>query len=79
MGKPLTIQPEDDRRIELLKKKLGVTTKIEVVRSALKLLELDVDRIERVARWERAAKIVGKSGLKLLKEFQSPNRFNKIP
>jgi hypothetical protein len=39
MGKPFTIQKEDDIKIEILKKQFGFKTKIEVVRSALNLLE----------------------------------------
>ncbi|MDZ4660578.1 MAG: hypothetical protein SGJ18_03045 [Pseudomonadota bacterium] len=79
MGKPLTIQAEDDVKIEALKKQLGLKTKIEVVRSALKLLEAEADRQTRVERWRKAAKIVGGSGLEILKEFVNPNRFKNIP
>jgi hypothetical protein len=79
MGKPLMIQIEDDERIESLKKRLGAKTKIDIVRSALKLLEEDTSRIERIKRWERAAKIVGKSGLEVLKAFQTSDRFTKLP
>lgn len=79
MGKPLMIQPEDDNRIESLKEKTGARSKVDVVRAALTLLEEDVKRSERVKRWERAAKVVGKSGLDVLKEFQTPERFKKLP
>ena len=79
MGKPLMIQPEDDNRIESLKEKTGAKSKVDVVRAALALLEEDVRRSERVKRWERAAKVVGKSGLDVLKEFQTPERFKKLP
>lgn len=79
MGKPLTIQPEDDAKIEVLKKQLGMKTKIEVVRSALRLLEAEADRLVRIARWRRAAKIVGGSGLEVSKEFTNPDRFKNIP
>lgn len=34
---------------------------------------------ERVKRWERAAKVVGKSGLDVLKEFQTKERFKSLP
>ena len=73
------IQPEDDNRIESLKEKTGAKSKVDVVRAALALLEEDVRRSERVKRWERAAKVVGKSGLDVLKEFQTPERFKKLP
>ena len=79
MGKPLMIQPEDDTRIEILKEKTGAKSKVDVVRTALSLLEADIKRAERVKRWERAAKIVGKSGLDVLKEFQTPKRFKNLP
>ena len=79
MGKPLMIQPEDDNRIESLKEKTGARSKVDVVRAALTLLEEDVTRSERVKRWERAAKVVGKSGLDVLKEFQTKERFKNLP
>ena len=79
MGKPLMIQPEDDNRIEILKEKTGARSKVDVVRAALTLLEEDVKRSERVKRWERAAKVVGTSGLDVLKEFQTKERFKNLP
>ncbi len=79
MGKPLMIQPEDDNRIEILKEKTGAKSKVDVVRTALSLLEADVKRAERVKRWERAAKIIGKSGLDVLKEFRTTDRFKNLP
>jgi hypothetical protein len=78
MGKPLTIQKEDDAKIEVLKKQLGLKTKIDVVRSALKLLEAEASRQNRVKRWQKAAKIVGGSGLEVLKEFATPDRFKNL-
>ncbi len=79
MGKPLTIQKEDDAKIESLKKQLGLSTKIEVVRSALNLLQAEASRLSRVKRWQRAAKIVGDSGLEVQKEFSNSKRFKAIP
>lgn len=79
MGKPLMIQPEDDSRIENLKVKTGAKSKVDVVRAALTLLEADVKKSERIQRWERAAKIVSKSGLDVLKEFQTKERFKNLP
>lgn len=79
MGKPLMIQIEDDSLIERLKEKIGAKTKIEVVRSALALLEADVSRLERIKRWEKSAKIVGKSGLNVLKDFRASGRFKNLP
>ncbi|WP_374078993.1 hypothetical protein [Bdellovibrio bacteriovorus] len=79
MGKPLMIQLDDDKRIEELKKKTGAKTKIDVVRAALTLLEHDVKRTEKIQRWQRAAMIVGRSGLDVLKDFQTKDRFKKLP
>jgi hypothetical protein len=79
MGKPLMIQLEDDSRIEAIKEQTGVKTKIEVVRRALALLEEQIERQKRIQRWEKAARIVGKSGLDVLKDFSTKNRFKKLP
>ena len=48
MGKPLMIQEDDDRRIERLKERLGIATKIDVVRAGMALLEQDALRRERL-------------------------------
>ena len=79
MGKPLMIQIDDDLKIENLKKRIGAKTKIEVVRTALEALETNVNKSERIKRWEKAAKIVGKSSLETLKAFNYPKRFEKLP
>ena len=79
MAKPLMIQLADDSMIEDLKKKTGAKTKIDVVRQALNLLKADVVRRERIKRWQKAAKIVGSSGLEVLREFQYADRFEKLP
>ena len=51
MTVPLMLQEADARRIELLKKRLGARSKVEVVRSALDLLEKSPLRAERVSKW----------------------------
>lgn len=79
MGKPLMIQLEDDSRIEAIKEQTGARTKIEVVRKALSLLEEQLARQRRIERWQKAARIVGKSGLDVLKDFSTQNRFKKLP
>ena len=79
MGKPLMIQERDDEMIEELKEKTGMKTKIDVVRSALSLLEAEVERQARVKRWKNAVKAVGDSGLEVQKEFRKPGRFRKLP
>jgi hypothetical protein len=55
MGKPLMIQEDDDRRIDELKRRLGIDRKVDVVRAGLELLEAQADRRERSVRWRRAA------------------------
>lgn len=79
MGKPLMIQQADDARIERLKRRTGARSKVDVVRAALTLLEADVSRTERVKRWERAARIVGRSGVDFMKDFRTKSRFKKLP
>ncbi len=78
MGKPLMIQSQDNDKIEELKAKLGVKTKIEVLRSALVLLEEKLSKEARVKRWQRASRIVGNSSMDILKEFQTAQRFEKL-
>ena len=50
MGKPLMLKESDIQRIDRLKARLDAPTKVDVVRTALGLLERDTDRAERVAR-----------------------------
>lgn len=79
MGKPLMIQEQDDEKIEKLKERTGMKTKIDVVRSALDLLEAEVERRTRVKRWQNAVKTVGDSGLDVMKDFRRLGRFKKLP
>ena len=78
MGKPLMLQEADAERIETLKKRLGARTKIEVVRSALDLLERDAERAERVVRWRRAAQMVAGESHKVSREFQRHSRLGRL-
>jgi len=78
MAKPMMIQQADDEKIEKLKKRLGSKSKVEVVRRALELLELEVNRAERVKRWQRATSLVGSSGMDVMREFQNPKRFDSL-
>lgn len=77
MGKPLMIQAADDARIERLKKAIGAGTKVEVLRTALSLLEEQVAREERVRRWQRAAKLVARSSHEVLQDFQPHSRLKR--
>ncbi len=78
MGKPLMIQEQDNEKIEELKKKLGMKTKIEVLRSALVLLEEKLLKEARIKRWKNASHIVGAASMEVLKEFQTKKRFEKL-
>ena len=78
MGKPLMLRDEDDARIELLKQRMGARTKVEVVRSALDLLEGEVERTRRIDRWRRAVERVGKGSREALRDFQRHSRLRRI-
>ncbi len=78
MGKPLTIQPEDDRRLNILKKPLGVKTKVDVLRRGLDLLEDEILRKERIRRWKKVARLVAGQSKKINREFQKHTRLKKI-
>ncbi|MBI5427798.1 MAG: hypothetical protein HZA02_05905 [Nitrospinae bacterium] len=78
MGKPLMIQDQDNKRIERLKKRIGARTKVEVLRSALDLLEKNADRSERIAQWKKAAALVGKASAEVLRDFQPNSRLRRI-
>ena len=77
MGKPLMIQAGDDRRIELLKGRLEIGTKIDVVRAGLALLEADALRRERLEQWKRAAARVAASSARANKEFRAHSRLKR--
>ena len=74
VGKPLMLRDEDDRRIERLKARLGAPSKVQVVRSALDLLEARADREERVARWKRIVPLIAESSAEVNREFRAGNR-----
>ena len=78
MGKPLMLQEADAERIETLKQRMGARTKIEVVRSALDLLERSTERGERVRRWERAVKLVAGESRAVQREFQRHSRLRRL-
>jgi len=77
MGVPLMLQEADAKRIEALKKRIGAATKVEVVRTALDLLERDVDRTARVARWERAVRVAAATSRRALAEFRRHSRIHR--
>jgi hypothetical protein len=78
MGKPLMLQEADDQRIEALKKRLAARTKIDVVRTALDLLEREVERAARMARWRRAVELAAPESRAALQDFRSGSRLDKV-
>ncbi len=72
------LQEADAERIELLRNRLGARTKIEVVRSALDLLERDAARAERVAKWRRAAGLVAGESRAALRDFRALSRLRRL-
>ena len=77
MGKPLMIQEGDDRRIERLKARLGIDTKIDVVRAGMDLLEQHAERQERLERWKRAASRVTAESRRVNAEFRPHSRLKR--
>lgn len=78
MGKPLMLQDADAERIESLKKRLHARTKIEVVRSALDLLERDAERAERVAKWHKAVGVAVRESRAVLRDFRPHSRLRRL-
>ncbi|MEW6268107.1 MAG: hypothetical protein AB1689_02270 [Thermodesulfobacteriota bacterium] len=78
MGKPLMLRQDDAERIERLKRRIGAKTKVEVVRSALDLLERETERAVRVRRWQRAARTVADESGRVLREFAPGSRLKRI-
>jgi hypothetical protein len=78
MGKPLMLQEDDAERIEALKKRLGARTKIEVVRSALDLLEREAERAARVVRWRKAVEAAARESRAVLREFRPHSRMKRL-
>jgi hypothetical protein len=77
MGKPLMIQEDDDRRIEQLKRRLGIETKIDVVRAGMDLLEQEARRRERLVRWKRASVRVASDSARVNAEFRTHSRLKR--
>jgi hypothetical protein len=78
MVKPLMLQEDDAVRIDRLKRRIGAKTKVEVVRSALDLLERETERKERVRRWQRAAHVVAAESGRVLRELQPGSRLKRL-
>jgi hypothetical protein len=78
MGRPLMIQEEDERRIERLKRRLGIQRKVDVLRAGIDLLEKEAERRERIRRWKRAAALVAPASREVNAEFQAHSRLKRI-
>lgn len=78
MGRPLMIQEEDERRIETLKRKLGIQRKVDVLRAGIDLLEKEAERRERVRRWKKAVALVARTSREINAEFQTHSRMKRI-
>jgi hypothetical protein len=72
------LQETDAERIESLKKRLGARTKIEVVRSALDLLERAAERSERVAKWRKAVQRVAPESRAAMRDFRAYSRLRRL-
>jgi hypothetical protein len=77
VGRPLMIQEDDDRRIEDLKQRIGVRTKVDVVRAGLALLEREAERQARIAGWQRAARASAASSREVNAELRRNTRLRK--
>jgi hypothetical protein len=71
------IQEADDERIESLKKRLGIATKIDVVRAGMDLLEHEASRRDRLERWKRAAGRVAVDSSRVNAEFRVHTRLKR--
>ena len=74
----MMIQEDDHRRIERLKRRLGISTKIDVVRAGMALLEQDAMRRERLERWRRTAARVAKESARVNAEFRAHSRLKRL-
>jgi hypothetical protein len=77
MGKPLMIQEEDDRRIDVLKRRLKIARKVDIVRAALELLEKEADRRDRILRWKRAAAMAAATSREVNADFEPYSRLKR--
>ena len=79
MGTPLMIQPADAKRIDRLRRALGIKTKVAVLRSGLDLLEREAERRSRIGRWRRAVGLVAATSAAVNLEFQPHARLRRAP
>ena len=77
MGIPFTNQPQENVRLETLKRALKAKSKVEVLRQGLSFLEEMLRRQKRIQRWQRAAKLVAKQSARVNREFQKHSLIKK--
>jgi hypothetical protein len=77
MGRPLMIREEDERRIEMLKRRLKIAHKVDVFRAGIELLEKEADRREKILRWKRAAALAASTSQDVNAAFQSHSRLKR--
>lgn len=77
MSVALILSAVDTKRIDALKKPLGVATRIEVVRAALGCLERQTPHDKRVRQWERAVRIVALTSRSALDDFGHHSRMHR--
>lgn len=78
MGVPLMLQEADAKRIETLKQRLGARSKVDVVRTALDMLERAAERSDRVRRWERAVRLTSAESRRAVQDFRQHSRLKRI-
>lgn len=71
------IQEGDVRRIERLKRRLGIERKVDVLRAGMDLLEAAAEREERVGRWRQAAARVAATSRRVNAEFRAHSRLKR--
>ena len=71
------IQEEDQRRIERLKRRLGIQRKVDVLRAGIELLEKEAERRERIQRWKHAVALAAPTSRDVNAEFQAHSRLKR--
>ncbi len=77
MRKPLMLQDEDDRRIDILMRRLKITREVDILRAALTLLEKEADRCDRILRWKRAAAMAAATSSEVNADFRPYSRLKR--
>ncbi len=65
------LREEDAERIEAMRLRLKLGTKIAVVRQALDLLDARLDRETRVTRWKRVVPLVAAESARVNREMRA--------